>query len=125
MMPKILVVEDEPENQLAIQVILTVEGFEVISVEDGRLALQTAQEQRPDLILLDVMMPETNGFEVLAQLRQNEATKDIPVIMLTALAQRADVARAVEAGVDDYVAKPFEPDDLIERIRKAIVKRGK
>jgi len=104
-MPKILVVEDEPENQLAIQVILTVEGFEVVSVEDGRLALQTAKEQRPDLILLDVMMPEINGFEVLAQLRHDEATKDIPVI------------------VDDYVAKPFEPDDLIERIRKAIVKR--
>jgi len=122
-MPKILVVEDEPENQLAIQVILTVEGFEVVSVEDGRLALQTAKEQRPDLILLDVMMPEINGFEVLAQLRHDEATKDIPVIMLTALAQRSDVAKAVEAGVDDYVAKPFEPDDLIERIRKAIVKR--
>lgn len=122
-MPKILVVEDEPENQLAIQVILTVEGFEVVSVEDGRLALRTAQEQRPDLILLDVMMPEINGFEVLAQLRQDEATKSIPVIMLTALAQRSDVAKAVEAGVDDYVAKPFEPDDLIERIRKAIVKR--
>jgi putative two-component system response regulator len=120
---KILVVEDEPENQLAIQVILTVEGFEVVSVEDGRLALQTAKEHRPDLILLDVMMPEINGFEVLAQLRHDEATKDIPVIMLTALAQRSDVAKAVEAGVDDYVAKPFEPGDLIERIRKAIVKR--
>lgn len=120
---RILVVEDEPENQLAIQVILTVEGFEVVSVEDGRLALQTAKEQRPDLILLDVMMPEINGFEVLAQLRQDEATKSIPVIMLTALAQRSDVAKAVEAGVDGYVAKPFEPDDLIERIRKAIVKR--
>lgn len=122
-MPKVLVVEDEPENQLAIQVILTVEGFEVVSVEDGRLALQTAKEHRPDLILLDVMMPEINGFEVLAQLRHDEATKDIPVIMLTALAQRSDVAKAVEAGVDDYVAKPFEPGDLIERIRKAIVKR--
>ncbi len=121
-MPKVLVVEDEPENQLAIQVILTVEGFEVVSVEDGRLALRTAKEQRPDLILLDVMMPEINGFEVLAQLRQDEATKSIPVIMLTALAQRSDVAKAVEAGVDGYVAKPFEPDDLIERIRKAIVK---
>ncbi|MCS6859120.1 MAG: response regulator [Abditibacteriales bacterium] len=122
-MPKILVVEDEPENQLAIRVILTVEGFEVVSVEDGRLALQAAQEQQPDLILLDVMMPEINGFEVLAQLRQHETTRGIPVIMLTALAQRADVAKAVEAGVDDYVAKPFEPDDLIERIRKAIGKR--
>jgi CheY-like chemotaxis protein len=122
-MPKVLVVEDEPENQLAIQVILTVEGFEVVSVEDGRLALRMAKEQRPDLILLDVMMPEINGFEVLAQLRHDEEMKSIPVIMLTALAQRSDVAKAVEAGVDDYVAKPFEPDDLIERIRKAIVKR--
>jgi DNA-binding response OmpR family regulator len=122
-MPKILVVEDEPENQLAIQVILTVEGFEVIPVEDGRLAFNAAKEQRPDLILLDVMMPEINGFEVFAQLRQNEATKQIPVIMLSALAQQSDVARAVEAGVEDYVAKPFEPADLIERIRAMIEKR--
>ncbi|MBI1865738.1 MAG: response regulator, partial [Nitrospirae bacterium] len=60
-MPKVLVVEDEPANQLAIQVILTSEGFEVVSVEDGRLALQTTREQRPDLILLDVMMPDING----------------------------------------------------------------
>ncbi len=120
---KVLVVEDEPENQLAIQVILTVEGFEVVSVEDGRLALGVAKEQRPDLILLDVMMPEINGFDVFAQLRGDEETKNIPIIMLSALAQQRDVARAVEAGVDDYVAKPFEPADLVERIRAAINQR--
>jgi two-component system alkaline phosphatase synthesis response regulator PhoP len=122
-MPKVLVIEDEPENQLVIRMILETEGFDVAQVEDGYQALAAARAERPDLILLDVMMPDINGFDVFDQLRHDDDTRHVPVIMLTALAQRWDVERAVLAGVDDYVLKPFEPHDLLKSIRSVLEKR--
>ncbi|MCS6861538.1 MAG: response regulator transcription factor [Abditibacteriales bacterium] len=119
-MPKVLVIEDEPENQLVIRMILETEGFEVVPVEDGHQGFDAARIEQPDLILLDVMMPDINGFDVFRQLRHSADTQHIPVIMLTALAQRWDVERAVRVGVDDYVIKPFEPDDLLASIRAAL-----
>jgi CheY-like chemotaxis protein len=124
-MPKVLVIEDEPENQLVIRMILETEGFDVVQVEDGYQGFDTARAEQPDLILLDVMMPDINGFEVFTQLRGSEDTRHIPVIMLTALAQRWDVEEAVHAGVDDYVIKPFEPCDLLQSIQSALERRGK
>ncbi len=122
-MPKVLVIEDEPENQLVISMILETEGFEVVQVEDGHQGFDAARAEQPDLILLDVMMPDINGFDVFGQLRHSTDTQHIPVIMLTALAQRWDVERAVCIGVDDYVIKPFEPEDLLSSIQAALRRR--
>lgn len=120
MQAKILLVEDEPENQLVIGLILTTEGYNVITADRGDTAIKLATAEKPDLILLDVMMPEINGYEVLEHLRSNPETAGIPVVLLTALAQEKDVERAVEAGVNGFVAKPFEPAELISCVRAAL-----
>jgi CheY-like chemotaxis protein len=120
MQAKILLVEDEPENQLVIGLILTTEGYNVITADRGDAALKLAAGEKPDLILLDVMMPEINGYEVLERLRSNPETAGIPVVLLTALAQEKDVEKAVEAGVNGFVAKPFEPAELISCVRAAL-----
>jgi CheY-like chemotaxis protein len=118
---RLLVVEDEPENRLFIGLLLRTEGFEVREAEDGPAALAMLErEELPELILLDVMMPGLNGWQVYERLRSHPRWQNIPVVMLTALAQRADVERAVELGVDGYVTKPFEPADLLHTIEKAL-----
>lgn len=122
MAARILVVEDEPENRLLIRIVLRNEGYEVVEAEDGPTALALAERQRPDLILLDVMMPGINGFAVFERLRENPRLRSVPVIMLTALAQRSDVERAVELGVDGYVTKPFEPADLVHAVSDALAR---
>jgi CheY-like chemotaxis protein len=118
---RLMVVEDEPENRLFIGLLLRTEGFDVVEAEDGPTALAVLeQETPPELILLDVMMPGLNGWQVYQRLRENPRWRNIPVVMLTALAQRSDVERAVELGVDGYVTKPFEPADLLHTIEKAL-----
>jgi len=117
---KILVVEDEPENRLLIGMILTTEGYHVIPAVDGADALARLASEPPDLILLDLMMPQMNGFEVLERLRADPTTAPVPVIVLTALAQERDIARAVSSGAQGYVIKPFEPDELLKRIGQAL-----
>ncbi len=120
MSSKILVVEDEPENRLLIGMILTTEGYQVIPAVDGADALARLAGDRPDLILLDLMMPQMNGFEVLERLRADPATAPVPVIVLTALAQERDIAHAVSCGAQGYVIKPFEPDELLKRIKQTL-----
>lgn len=123
---RILVVEDEPENRLFIGLMLRTEGFDVSEAEDGPTALQMLEDgNSPDLILLDVMMPGLNGWQVYERLQQHEGWAKIPVVMLTALAQRSDVERAVSLGVDGYLTKPFEPADLIHTIEEALERQGK
>lgn len=118
---RLMVVEDEPENRLFIGLLLRTEGFEVQEAEDGPTALTLLErETPPELILLDVMMPGLNGWQVFERLREDPRWRNIPVVMLTALAQRSDVERAVELGVDGYVTKPFEPADLLHTIEKAL-----
>ena len=119
-MARILVVEDEPENRLLIGMVLRTEGFEVVEAEDGPTGLRLAAETMPDLILLDVMMPGMNGWAVRERLQSDPRTGQLPIIMLTALAQRADVERAVSLGVDGYITKPFEPFELVEAIGKLL-----
>jgi len=115
--PKIMVVDDEPENQLLIDVILRTEGFETLQVLEGKHVVEQAVANQPDLILLDVMMPDVNGFRVYEGLQGNEATRDIPVVMLSALTQQWDVEKAINLGVNDYLTKPFEPEELVAKIR--------
>jgi len=115
---KILAVDDEKAIVRLVQVNLEREGYEVVTAYDGREALEKVASERPDLIVLDVMMPYMDGFEVLQQLKKDPETRDIPVIMLTAKAQDADVFRGWQSGVDCYLTKPFNPMEL-----KAFVKR--
>jgi DNA-binding response OmpR family regulator len=111
-----MVVDDEPENQLLIKVILSTEGYEVVGVEQGQQVVERATAEQPDLILLDVMMPDLNGFRVFEALRANEPTRNTPVVMLSALTQQWDVEKAINLGVNDYLTKPFEPEDLVARV---------
>jgi CheY-like chemotaxis protein len=123
---RVLVVEDEPENRLFIGLMLRTEGYEVQEAEDGHAALELlAAGPLPELILLDVMMPGLNGWQVFQRLRDNPRLAGIPVVMLTALAQRSDVERAVQLGVDGYLTKPFEPADLIHKMEETLSRREK
>ncbi len=118
-MPKrILVVDDEPHIVRLVQVNLEREGYEVLTAYDGVEALEKVAAEKPDMVVLDVMMPRMNGFEVLKKLKADESTRDIPVIMLTAKAQDADVFRGWQSGVDSYLTKPFNPMELLTFVRR-------
>ena len=119
-MPKIMVVDDEPDLVRMVEFRLQQEGWEVLSAGDGRAALELAQANVPDLVMLDIMMPLMDGMEVLRQLGYQRATRKIPVIMLTAKTTHVDVTNARELGVRDYITKPFDPERLVAAIRKAL-----
>ncbi|HEY8725965.1 MAG TPA: response regulator [Gaiellaceae bacterium] len=121
--PLVLVADDEEDIRALVAFRLERAGYEVITAADGAEALTLATTRLPDLVVLDMMMPKATGLEVTRSLRGQDETKDIPVILLTARAQEADVARGFEAGVDDYVKKPFSPQDLQLRVQ-ALLERG-
>jgi DNA-binding response OmpR family regulator len=99
--------------------------YEVVQASDGQQALRLVTELRPDLAVLDVMMPKLNGYEVTREIRRGEETQLIPVILLTARVQEADVADGFEAGADDYVEKPFSPEELRARVQAILTLRAK
>jgi diguanylate cyclase (GGDEF)-like protein/PAS domain S-box-containing protein len=116
--PTLLIVDDLPENLLVLGELLAAAGYAVRAANSGAAALRyAAQQPRPDLILLDVMMPVIDGHEVLRRLREDEATRDIPVIFLTALGDAGDVAQGLRMGAADYVAKPIQPEVVLARVR--------
>jgi two-component system alkaline phosphatase synthesis response regulator PhoP/two-component system response regulator VicR len=115
---KILAVDDEKHIVRLVQVNLERAGYEVVIANDGKEALEKVQAENPDLVVLDVMMPYMDGFEVLQNLRRNPATRDIPVIMLTAKAQDADVFKGWQSGVDCYLTKPFNPMELLSFVKR-------
>ncbi|MBI3910477.1 MAG: response regulator [Armatimonadetes bacterium] len=117
---KILAVDDERHIVRLVEVNLQRAGYQVITAYDGREALQKVESEKPDLIVLDVMMPLMDGFEVLSTLKKNPDTKDIPVIMLTAKAQDADVFRGWASGVDCYLTKPFNPMELLTFVKRIL-----
>lgn len=112
----VLVVDDDPVIQKLLQVNFEMEGYDVVIAGDGEEGLAMAREERPDLVLLDVMMPKMNGLDVAAALRADALTERIPIIMLSAKAQASDVQAGLDLGVDDYVTKPFDPLELLERV---------
>lgn len=115
----VLVVEDNNEISYLIQFLLEREGFAVQLARDGRAAEQMIPTMAPpDLVILDVMLPYTDGYQLLAQIRGREEWKPVPVIMLTAKSQEKDIVRALEAGASDYVVKPFQPNELLARVRR-------
>ncbi len=118
---KILAVDDEQRMVRFIQLNLEQDGFEVITAYNGKTALEQVRTQLPDLILLDIMMPDINGFEVLKKIRE---VNTVPVIMLTAKGEEEDRIQGLELGADDYITKPFSPRELVSRIR-AVLRRTK
>ena len=123
-MARILVAEDEPHIFRMVDFKLKALGHEVIGAADGGEALEAANSQKPDLILLDVMMPVMDGFQVLKKLKTDPDTKEIPVIMLTAKSQERDVVTGLESGAEDYVVKPFSFPELLARINSALDHKG-
>lgn len=117
---KILIVEDEESLLKLESILLTSRGYEVKGVADGQAALDVVVTMKPDLVLLDIMLPEIDGFEVCRQIKTNEATKHIPVIMLTAKKSREDMARGEQVGADWYITKPFKSAMVIETIQRFI-----
>jgi len=115
---KILACDDEKNIVRLIQVNLERAGFDVITAYDGKEALHKVLHEHPDLVVLDVMMPYMDGFEVLQTLRRHAVTREIPVIMLTAKAQDADVFKGWQSGVDCYLTKPFNPAELLSFVRR-------
>ena len=118
--PLVLVADDDADILRLVTLRLERSGYEVMSAGDGEQALKAALERAPDLALLDVMMPKLDGYQVTEQLRRNESTKHVPVILLTARVQEADIARGIEAGADDYVSKPFSTQELRDRVQAAL-----
>ena len=116
---RILVVDDVPENVRLLEAVLEANGYDVVSASDGRGALELASSAAPDLVLLDVMMPELDGHAVCRQLRAQEETAVLPVIMLTA-SEGSEKRTAIEAGADDFIPKPFNRDELLTRIRSLL-----
>lgn len=118
--PLVLVADDDPDIRSLVTLRLEKSGYEVVAAGDGEQALAAALERAPDLALLDVMMPKLDGYEVTERLRQEEATRHLPVILLTARVQETDIARGVEAGADDYVKKPFSTSELRDRVQAVL-----
>jgi len=123
MKARILAADDEPDALELIEVNLKSAGYEVLTAADGREALQKARAAMPDLILLDIMLPEMDGLEVCKALRRDAATSRLPIIMLTARAAEIDRVLGLELGADDYITKPFSPRELILRV-KNVLKRA-
>ncbi len=121
---RVLVVEDEPDVTELIRYNMAREGWEVATASNGTDALKRARESLPDIILLDIMVPQLNGWEVCRRLKQDPATQAIPVIMVTGRVEEGDKVLGFEMGADDYVTKPFSPRELIARVR-AVIRRGK
>ena len=114
--PTVLVVEDDPVILRLLEVNFQLEGFTVLLAHDGAEGIDLARAHKPDLVISDIMMPRTSGLELVAALKGEPDTKGIPIILLSAKAQTSDLKVGMDAGADDYVTKPFEPLDLVDRV---------
>ena len=114
--PLVLVADDEPRITKLVSIALSEEGFRVVTASGGEDALRKAEEYRPDIVLLDIVMPDLDGIEVMRLLRERRA---VPVILLTAKGATADKAKGLDLGADDYIVKPFSPRALVARVRAA------
>ena len=119
---KILLADDEEDIKTVISLYLSSKGYEVITAYDGLDAIDKAKTEKPDLILLDVMMPIMNGFEVCQKLKDDAETQNIPIIMLSAAAQSDTITKSLELGAKDYIVKPFEPERLDKMLFKYLDK---
>ena len=121
---KILVVDDEEQLALALRIRLQSRGYEVTTAGDGRQALELIERHQPDLVILDVLMPVMDGFEVYHLLKENPKTKDIPVIIVTAKGERKDRQLGLSSPSYNYIAKPFEVEDLLAKVREVLLQHA-
>jgi len=121
---RVLICDDDPLLRDLIEFRLRAKGYEVIKAADGAEALAMAQSERPDVVVLDAMMPKSDGFEVLARMKSDPRLSNTPVIMLTARKSQRDIAYALEKGADDYLVKPFIPEDLLARLSRILARQG-
>jgi DNA-binding response OmpR family regulator len=119
----VLIADDDADIRELVAYRMTRSGYAVLQASDGEEAIELAMGKHPDLAILDVMMPRCDGFEAARRLRANEQTAGIPIILLTARAQDADVARGFGAGADDYIRKPFSPQELAMRVQAILGRR--
>jgi two-component system, OmpR family, alkaline phosphatase synthesis response regulator PhoP len=121
---KILIVDDEEDILELLSVNLNREGYEVLRAENGEEAVSIASAQKPDLVILDLMLPGVDGLTVCKMIKGSSLTRHIPIIMLTARGQEADIVKGLEHGADDYVTKPFSPKVLVARVKTVLRRRG-
>ncbi len=121
--PLVLIADDDEDILSLVAFRLERSGYQVVTATDGEEAFALALERQPNLAILDVMMPKLDGYELTKKLREEEATRSIPVVLLTARVQEADVARGFEAGADDYIKKPFSPQELRARVQAILGRR--
>jgi DNA-binding response OmpR family regulator len=119
---KIMVVDDEPDIVKLVKISLEMANYEVIEAFSGIEALEKSKAELPSLFLLDIMMPDMNGYEVCQRLKADDKTKNIPVVMLTAKGQKGDAEEGLKVGADDYIIKPFDPYELGEQISEILNK---
>ena len=120
----ILVVDDDPVILKLLEVNFEMEGFTVLVAHDGEEGIEVARRDRPEVIVSDIMMPKRSGLELVSELKGDPDTSDIPIILLSAKAQNADVRVGLDSGADDYVTKPFEPLDLVDRVNRLLEARA-
>ncbi len=123
--PKILIADDNIQNVELLEVYLEELDCDIITAYDGEETLRAIQEQKPDLVLLDIMMPRISGFEICRQIKENPQTRALPILMVTALNEAGDVERAVQAGADDFISKPIQKEDLLQRVRALLKVKDK
>jgi len=121
--PRVLIADDNSQGVELLEAYLLDSGYEIRTAADGEKTLRLVAEWHPDLILLDIMMPKVSGFEVCKRLRASAATRNIAVLMVTALDQHSDIERAVEAGTDDFLTKPINKTELLLRVRSMLKSR--
>jgi two-component system, OmpR family, response regulator VicR len=125
-MPRVLCIEDETEMSQLVEMILSRQGYDVATAATSQSALDQVAAQKPDVILLDLMLPDIDGWEVYEKLKSEDATRDIPVIVVTARAQHSEKTVALKVNqVDDYITKPFAPTQLVESVTQALKKHGR
>ena len=122
--PRVLIVEDEPNIVLSLEILLHRAGYETVSAGDGEEALELMRRTRPDVVLLDIMLPKRNGYEVCRTVKSDAALSSIPVIMLTAKGQEVEILKGLELGASAYITKPFGNAEVLEAVRAALESRA-
>ncbi|MCW9078198.1 MAG: response regulator [Gammaproteobacteria bacterium] len=120
MSKKVLIVDDEPNIVLSVEFLMRREGHEVVTASDGQEAIDLLASTRPDLMILDVMMPRKNGFEVCAEVRADPALSRMPILMLTAKGREAEMKKGISLGADAYITKPFSTHDLVAKVHELL-----
>lgn len=123
-MPRILIVDDEPNLVLALELLMKREGYEIHTAEDGEKAIAAAENLRPDVILLDVMMPKVDGYEVCQRLRAQPALKDVAIVMLTAKGREVEREKGMALGADLYITKPFSTREVVRKVKEVLAAKS-